>query len=290
MKINRFIFIIFILSSILHAGDNLSITIGGDVMLDRGIRKEIKKQGHSNFLKKYEEYFNKSDYGIVNLESAVTGVKQKTPKKFNFNADFESLVALKAIGVSHINLANNHSIDFGSCGLKETIVNTKKAELIPLGYSDSSKKYYKPTIIEKNGIRVAVFSSVMLKLPDYSQDTCRNVTICHQFPAELCKNISEYRKKFPNDFILLLLHWGWEDTLLARQSQIVDAEKLIKSGADLIVGCHPHVLQNIKKIHGKYVYFSIGNMIFDGKPKKSMILKVKFMKHKKLKIKHFNLN
>ncbi|MDQ1265047.1 MAG: hypothetical protein QG635_197 [Bacteroidota bacterium] len=253
-------------------------------MLDRGIRKEIKKAGYYKFFQKYASAFSHSDYGIINLECAATKLSKKTPKQFNFKADPEALQYLKKIGISHIGLANNHSIDFGSCGLSETIENAKKSDLITFGAGSSKEEAEKPVIIEKNGIKAAIFSSTMLRLPDYNWDTC-GYYISSLLLNELSANISNYRNEHPSDFIIVMLHWGWENIDIARKSQYYDAMKIINSGADMIVGTHPHVIQNIKKINGKYVFFSIGNMIFDNNLQNGMILKLKIFKGRKIKIK-----
>lgn len=271
------VFIIFILVfDVLHSSDTLTITVGGDVMLDRGVRKAINLQG-SKYFTKYKKYFDGSDYGIVNLESAVTEATRKVPKQYNFKTDFASLKYLKEIGITHLNLANNHSIDYGVCALKETIEKVKLSGLIPFGHSAPK---YEPEIIEKNGNRIAIFSSVMLKLPNYRIDTCQNVGINHTFTKDICKQISDYKKQHPNDFILVYLHWGWEDTNKVRESQKTDAKYMIQSGADIIIGTHPHVIQDIETINGRPIYYSIGNMIFDGKKKPGLILKLRILNNK----------
>jgi len=280
----KLIIIILLFASILYAQDDIVITIGGDVMFDRGTKTEIQKSGRGKFFGQYKKFFNDSDFGIINLEGAVTNINKKTPKEFNFKGKLEDLISLRDIGVTHVNLANNHSIDYGACGLEETIENSRKANLIPFGFHNSKRDIYQPEIIEKNGIRVALFSSVMLKLPSYRNDTCSNIFLNHSNTDELIQNIDECHKKHLDSYIIVLLHHGWEDTAKVRKSQIAFAKKIIESGADLIVGCHPHVIQDIMKIEGKPVYFSIGNMIFDGKLKKGMILKVKLKKNKEIEI------
>jgi poly-gamma-glutamate synthesis protein (capsule biosynthesis protein) len=289
MKISKTVLLLFLISTFVYANNKISITIGGDVMLDRGVRQEIKISGYKKYLEKYELYFKNSDFGIINLECAVTGMTEKTPKELNFKADKIALASLKDIGITHVNLANNHSIDYGSCGLGETIENAKEADLIPIGYTNSNLNKRPYEIIEKNGIKIAVFSSVILKLPDYHFDTCSNISVCQQFITELSGQIAICRKENPRIIILVLLHWGWENTVNIHKSQISDAEKLIESGADMIVGSHPHIVQNIMKIKGKYIFFSIGNMIFDGKKKEGMILNIKFSKNKKIKIKRYRI-
>jgi poly-gamma-glutamate synthesis protein (capsule biosynthesis protein) len=274
----------------MFAKEGLSITIGGDVMLDRGVRKEINKIGYKKYLRKYAKYFRHSDFGIINLESAITNSNDKTPKKYNFRSDTSSLSELKAIGITHLNLANNHSIDFGACGLNETVENTKLKGLVPFGFFYNKNEECSPLIIEKNNVKVAVFSDVMLKMPNYHWDSCSNISVNHQYNIEFCSRISKFRNSNPDVTILVLLHWGWEDTVFARKSQLKVANDIVLSGADLIVGTHPHVIQNIEQIADKYVYYSIGNMIFDGRKKPGLILKVQFLKGRKKIINRFNLN
>ena len=67
----------------------------------------------------------------------------------------------------------------------------------------------------------------------------------------------------PSCYIVVSLHWGGENTMHPLLQQVADAHRLIDAGADLLVGHHPHTLQDVEVYHGKHIFYSIGNFIFD---------------------------
>jgi poly-gamma-glutamate synthesis protein (capsule biosynthesis protein) len=80
---------------------------------------------------------------------------------------------------------------------------------------------------------------------------------------EIAKIVKKVRESNPGKFLIVLLHWGQEYQLKSSISQQSLSHKLIDEGADLIVGSHPHVVQEIEEYKGKLIFYSLGNFIFD---------------------------
>ena len=92
--------------------DTLSVVFTGDVLLDRGVRKRIEHLGLSNFVgPKLQQIFNQSHFVVGNLECPATKINQPVFKRFVFRGEPEWLTMLAKHGFTHLNLANNHSID-----------------------------------------------------------------------------------------------------------------------------------------------------------------------------------
>lgn len=112
--------------------DTLTITFTGDLLLDRGVRQRIEHRGVDHlFLSLRRPVFQSSDLVVANLECPATKIVQPNFKRFIFRAEPEWLQTLKAHGVTHLNLANNHSIDQGRAGLADTKKNIEQAGMIP---------------------------------------------------------------------------------------------------------------------------------------------------------------
>ena len=242
--------------------NELSIIFGGDVMLDRGIRAQINHKGVSYFTNELAPEFSKADYAIVNLECPATDKASPLTKQYVFRAEPAWLPSLRNAGITHCIMANNHSYDHGRAGLVATAKNIESAGITPIGFGQSQKLACEPLILNKNGIEVAIFSSVTLPLEAwmYLPDS---PGMCQASIDDLKLAVSTFRTTHPQTFIVVTLHWGVEYQPIPTSTQRQQATELIEAGTDAIIGHHPHVIQSYERINGKPVFFSIGNLIFD---------------------------
>ena len=206
----------------LHAGDTLTVTFTGDVLLDRGVRRAIEQNNgdtHFLFSSGIDSLFSTSDVVVANLECPATKVDAPVYKKFVFRGEPEWLATLKAHGVTHLNLANNHSIDQGREGLIDTRDNIIKEGMVPIGAGNNMEDAVQPVLISSSPRNVYVLASLRLALENtpYLPD---HPSVTHQ---------------------------------------------LIDAGADCLICHHTHTMQSVEQYHGKYIYYSIGNFIFDQK-------------------------
>lgn len=278
-KLIIFILYLFCSHKLISQLDTTTIAFTGDVMLARGIEKNIESIGRNSYFDKFKKYFVNTDFGIVNFECSINHNFKSVNKKYNFNCKSENLIHLKKIGITHLNLANNHSFDFGSCGLLETINETIQNKLIPIGYSKDSSNLYSPEIIENKGNKIALFSAVVLKLENYLDSNCC-VLLNQDLYYKLHHKINEYKKHHPKDLVIVLLHWGEEEVANPSKSQIKYAQMLVDNGADLIVGCGSHTLQEFQDYKNKRIYFSLGDFIFDRKRDQGGMLQIKLVHNK----------
>ena len=80
---------------------------------------------------------------------------------------------------------------------------------------------------------------------------------------EIIKIIKTIKSLNPDNILIVSMHWGEEYKLINSPAQQKLAHRLIEAGADLIIGHHPHVVQNIEKYQEKLIFYSLGNFIFD---------------------------
>ena len=219
----------------------------GDILLDRGVRQRIEHIGIEHlFSKGIDSLFRKSDYVVGNLECPATKTIQPNFKKYVFRAEPEWLSVLREHGITHLNLANNHSIDQNRPGLVDTRENILKAGIVPVGAGNNMEEAIQPVLICDNPRPVWLFASLRLTLENYSflpDKPC----VSQESVDTLCQRISLLR----------------QHTLKPVPQQRKEARQLIDAGADVLICHHTHTLQTIEDYNGHRIYYSIGNFIFD---------------------------
>ena len=247
----------------------VSILFTGDILLDRGVREVINHRGVDYlFTQEVDSLFASCDYVVANLECPATTIRQPDFKRYVFRAEPEWLDVLRAHGITHLNLANNHSIDQGRAGLVDTKRNIEAAGMIPFGAGENMAEAAEPLIITHHPTPIThqrniyIVPTLRLALENYSY--LPDKPCVSQEPEDsLVARIRKLRANDPRAVIVVCPHWGGEHTLRPIPAQIETAHRIIDAGADLIVGHHTHTLQTIEVYRGRRIYYSIGNFIFD---------------------------
>ena len=262
----------------------VSLLFTGDILLDRGVRETIEHKGIDHlFTREVDSLLHSCDYVIGNLECPATNIHQPDYKLYVFRADPDWLPALKAHGITHLNLANNHSIDQGRAGLVDTWRNVTAAGIIPFGAGNTMSEAAEPLVIRaaedpglspqvslpsclspQNGDlrNIYVVPTLRLALENFSYLTGKP-SVSQEPEDSLVARIHGIRDKDPSAVIVVCPHWGAEHALrpLALQKRL--AHRMINAGADIIIGHHTHTWQTVEEYQGKRIYYSIGNFIFD---------------------------
>lgn len=251
------------LFAMLMVTDSVSVTITGDILLDRGVRKVIEQKGTDAVFSPFvDSVFQSSDIVIGNLECPTTKIKEPSFKQFIFRAEPEWLFTLKRHGITHLNLANNHSVDQGRAGLVDTRENVVSAGMIPIGAGRTMEEAARPVLLTSSPRKVYVLASLQLALENFAYLSEKPSVSQEDFDT-LVERVRHLRSSEPDSYIIVTLHWGGEHTLQPVTIQRVRAHQLIDAGADALIGHHTHTLQTIEEYKGKPIYYSIGNFIFD---------------------------
>lgn len=247
----------------LMASDTLSITFTGDLLLDRGVRQYVEHRGIDYVFSPFvDSVFQSSDLVVANLECPATKIKQPAYKQFIFRAEPEWLPALKAHGITHLNLANNHSVDQGRRGLADTMKNIEEAGMIPVGAGDNMQEASRPVLLASVPRKVYLLSSLQMPLENFSY-LPEKTSVSHEDIDSLLVRVRQLKVEDPQCYVIVSLHWGGEHTLKPVPQQCQQAHLLIDAGADALICHHTHTLQTIEQYKGKPIYYSIGNFIFD---------------------------
>ncbi len=240
-----------------------SLIFTGDVLLDRGVRQVIERKGADClFTEAVDSLFRSAQAVVGNLECPATKILSPAHKHFVFRAEPEWLQVLKAHGFTHLNLANNHSVDQGRRGLTDTWRNIREAGMVPVGAGKTMAEAAEPVLIARQPRPVWLVASLRLALENFAYLEDRP-SVSQERMELLLKRVARLRRQDAKAVIVVSLHWGGEHTLKPTPSQRLEAHRLIDAGADVLICHHTHTLQTIEQYRGHAIYYSIGNFIFD---------------------------
>lgn len=245
----------------------LTISAAGDVSL--GIlqihgyagtfREMYDQQGPAYFLQNVKDIFEEDDMTIVNFEGVLTESTELVEKQYNIKGAPAYIEILPLGSVEAVSFGNNHHMDYGKQGNDDTVALFEEKG-IPYAYDD------KLGIYETKGLRIG-FVSVNEVYDGKAVETW------------LEEGIRSLQEEEVN-LIIACCHWGIEREDYPEDYQKELGKKCIDWGADLVLGCHPHVLQGIEVYNGRFIVYSMGNFCFGGnrnpKDKETMIFRQTF--------------
>ncbi len=220
------------------AGD---CTLGVDSRYNNTFHDYYKKNGSSYFLKRVKKVFSKDDVTIVNLEGPFTNATNRANKTFTFKGPAGYAKILKKGSVEVVNVANNHTFDYGNKGYSDTLKTLKRNKI---KYCRNSSIAYKTV----KGMKIAFLGFNKLE----------GIT------SSDVKRVIKKAKKQRAKIIIVSFHWGIEKDYYPNFIQRTLAHDAIRNGATLVLGHHPHVLQGIERYRGRYIIYSLGNFCFGG--------------------------
>ncbi|MBI4261968.1 CapA family protein [Candidatus Uhrbacteria bacterium] len=236
--------------------DVVDITMVGDIMLDRNVRKALPtfSEPEGPFVA-IASLLKASAITVGNLEGTITGNPTRAIKgnlSFTFDPSVRHL--LKAAGFTVLSLANNHSHDFGAQGLVETKEALKDVAIPFFGDFANDPDAYN-IIPGSNDTDIVLIG---FEEAPWLRDVQPTLASIKQRKQE-CATVTPARKCF----VIVMPHWGIEYKRLPSPRQKKLAYQFIDAGADMVVGGHPHVVQPFEIYHGKPIFYSLGNFIFD---------------------------
>lgn len=245
----------------------------GDVMMhkaqiDAGYNPATKTYNYDSFFSEVKDILQAGDWVIANLETTLAGADAKYTGYPLFNAPKAIANTLKASGFNIIGTTNNHSLDRGEVGVLNTLQHLREERLTSVGTYASSEEAQEVRVIKENEISMAIFA--------YTYGT-NGIDIPQEKPylvslIDESKIIADIKKaeSLGVDVITIMLHFGVEYQRNPTLSQQQLVENLIKAGADIILGSHPHVVQpyqifEVTEANGEtrkaVAIYSMGNFI-----------------------------
>ncbi len=242
----------------------------GDIMLGRSVNTKIQKENVFTFpFQKINNFFQGSDIVLVNLESPFGENCSQTDTGMVFCADKKSVLGLKSTHVTHANLANNHISNQGIMGIDYTKNILLQNQITPVGLSTSSGI----VVSQIKNTKVAFLG--VNDIPPYPKEI-------NNLSKELLLKQLEIATK-SSDIVIVSFHWGNEYQLRSKKQQEF-AHLAVDNGADLIIGHHPHWVQEIENYKSVPIFYSLGNFVFDQiwsqKTREGLVAKIVFENNK----------
>ena len=229
----------------------ISLVFGGDMMFDRYIRTIIRSKGSEYILNDLAGVFAKSDIVVANLEGPITEqpsvsetslVGERNNYVFTFDPHIVDLLKKSRIGI--VNIGNNHSMNFGAAGVQST------KEFLAQGGVD----YFGSPLPDDERILMRDIRGTTIAFVNYNQ------FVAHGREKAFADIVTARERSA--DVIILYAHWGTEYVPATPAIKML-AREFVDAGVDLIIGSHPHVIQEKEVYSGKVVYYSLGNLVFD---------------------------
>jgi poly-gamma-glutamate synthesis protein (capsule biosynthesis protein) len=244
-------------------GEPVTIAFGGDVHFEGAIGSRLAANPATTF-GPVAGVLRRADLAVVNLETAVTERGTPAPKDFTFRAPPAALTALKEAGVDVATMANNHGLDFGPVGLRDSLAAAKAARFPVVGVGRDADEAYRAWRTTVKGQRIAVIGATQVLDSNLAAawtagDGKPGIASAYQ-EERLLAAVRAARASA--DTVIVDLHWGRELANCPIDRQRALAPKLVAAGADVVVGSHAHVLLGGGYLRGAYVHYGLGNFVF----------------------------
>lgn len=205
--------------------------------------------GVDYFLQNVVDVFEQDDCTIGNLEGTLTeSTDIRTPKEWNHKGRPEYVNILTSGSIEVVSLGNNHIMDYNEEGVKDTFDTLENAGV---AYAISGAWGDRYEIYETDkGIKIGFVS-----VNEYYEGEA-----VYPFLEEGLQQLREQGA----DLVFALMHWGGDKTHVIEEDQYTMGRWCIDQGYDLVLGCHPHVIQGIECYNGKYIVYSMGNFCYGG--------------------------
>jgi len=233
----------------------------GDIMLSRAIGNLMVKNNdwHYPFLE-IGDYLDTADLTFGNLEGPISTNGTNVGSIYSFRADPQSVGGLSYYGFDILSLANNHIWDYGAEAFKDTLTILTDNGIRYVGAGLSYEEAHEPVVKETNGNKIAFLAYTNLLPPFLGLRDARQAVALVDEPQMI---LDIQKAKTLADIVVVSFHWGEEYQMQHNSFQEQLAHLAIDSGADLIVGHHPHVVQEVEEYNGGYIAYSLGNFVFD---------------------------
>lgn len=232
------------------------------------------------------EVFTSADMAIANLEIPLTNANTRTERKtaqeiaerrqYVLRADPRHAPHLAEIGLDAVSLANNHTMDFGPTGFRDTVELLEEHGMGWFGAGMNLAEAETPVILEsRTGVRVAHVGFMAFV---GEQANWKTWPATEDGPGVAALNFGGVigeraqtrlreladRLRVQADVLVVWPHWGIESQPIPRDYQVQLGQAFIDAGFDVVVGSHPHVLQGAVLYNGRPMLFSLGNLISSG--------------------------
>ncbi len=250
----------------------VTVTVAGDVMLGRRVGDRLARTGdYADALRPTARRLASADITVGNLESTLSELGPPMQGGDSFGADPRVRSGLRLAGFDVLSLANNHTGDYGSRSLVETVRLLRAGGQVPVGAGADRWEAWRPAVVPRHGIRFGFLAfNAIGETRRAGWDSPGGASVSMQPRTgpldrdDLAYATSAVRKLAGQvDVVIVLPHWGDQYTHRPVADQRTVGRALIDAGADAVVGGHPHWVQSAETYQGRPLVHSLGNFVFD---------------------------
>ncbi len=235
----------------------------GDIMLSRTVERKMVelKDWHYPF-SATADTTAAAEITFGNLESPFLEGPIVPTGQMVFRADPQAVAGLLHGGFDVLSLANNHIKNQGARGIEKTITTLDRAGITHVGAGSDEREAHEPAILEVQGVRFGFLAYTDNAFTPASYEAKENSAGAAMIDEE--DIIADLEMLKPQvDVTIVSLHYGSEYALTPNKKQVAISHAAIDHGAALVIGHHPHVIEPVEAYHSGYIFYSLGNFIFD---------------------------
>jgi poly-gamma-glutamate synthesis protein (capsule biosynthesis protein) len=232
----------------------------GDIQLSRSVGDAMELRGDWDWpFARIASVTRQATLTFGNLESVISDRGATLGCTYCFRADVRAMSGLRTAGFDIVSVANNHALDFGRDAFADSLERLASAGIAAVG-GGTLPKAQEPVILSAGTTDVAYLAFTDL-LPSGACATADapgvNCADTERMTADIV------RAEMMADLVVVSFHTGteYESVHDARQERIYHAA--VDAGADLVIGHHPHVIQDSERYGDGTIFYSLGNFIFD---------------------------
>lgn len=245
------------------ASDTKPVTIlfAGDIMLSREVGRQIALHKDPDFpFVHIADMLHSADIVFGNLETPISTRGENRGSIYSFRSDPAVVPGLARAGVTVVSIANNHIFDWGPRALADTVDALTAQNIHPIGAGTNETAANAPYVanIHETTIGFLAYTTLYPRSLEAHGDF-GGVSVSDE--TAMKKAVMLLKKHA--DIVVVSLHWGVEYNQHATIEQRRIAHELVDAGANLVIGHHPHVVEEVEKYHGGWIAYSLGNFVFD---------------------------
>ena len=254
----------------------VELMFSGDVYLSDHVMEAYQASGDITGVvsQAYLDEMKSADYFVANEEFPFSnrGTPEKD-KQYTFEVDPSKVDMIKEMGIDLVTLANNHTLDFGTDALLDTLDTLDKAGISHMGAGKNLEEASEPVMVSIKGRKIAFIGATRVMPEAYwaAGESSPGLLAAYD-PSNLIEEIRQAKEQA--DLVVVYVHWGEERKEMPNEIQTTLAHDIVDAGADLVVGAHPHVLQGIEYYKDVPIVYSLGNFVFGSSIPKTALLRV----------------
>lgn len=196
-------------------------------------------------------------------------------KQFTFRTDPKYVEIFQKLGVDIATVANNHALDFGRDAFCDTLDTLKDADITCIGGGYTLSEASAPAVRTISGQTFAIFGATRVSPSASWYASESQAGLFQTYDATLLnQKIAEAHTEY--DHVIVFVHWGIEKNETPEDYQRSLAKGYIDAGADLVIGCHPHVLQGFEYYNDVPIIYSLGNYLFGNRDGDTVLLEATY--------------